>query len=428
MESLEDLAQTKGMTIIHSEIEHAPGRFRDRFRMPHLAQGEDTIYFCGNSLGLQPLVAVEAVEAELERWGQLAVTGHFDGPMPWVPYHTLATDGLATLVGAKPSEVVAMNTLTINLHLMLTSFYRPINGRSKVVMELGAFPSDRHAVESHILFHGLDPQHHLIEIAPREDRLHHEEDLEHYLERHGEEVALVLWPGVQYATGQAFDLARIARATHRAGAVMGVDLAHAVGNIELELHSDEIDFAIWCHYKYLNSGPGAVGGAFVHQTHHAFDGPRLAGWWGHEQDSRFQMAPHHRPAKGVEGWQVSGPPILSTAPLIASLGLFQEAQLPALRKASLMMTGQLAQSLTDELGDEVEILTPLEPHRHGAQLSLRIKSGRAAGRRLFERLMGHGVIGDWREPDIIRMAPAPLYNTLDEVERFVALTKKLIHA
>ena len=416
------------MTIVHSDTEFAPGRFRERFRMPDAATGRDGIYFCGNSLGPQPIVAAEAVEAELERWGQMAVTGHFDGPMPWVPYHTLATDGLAKLTGAQPKEVVAMNALTINLHLMLTSFYRPTKTRGKIVMEQGAFPSDRHAIESQIRLHGLDPTSQLVEIAPREDRLHHEDDVEHYLERHGDEVALVLWPGVQYATGQAFDLARLARAAHRAETTLGVDLAHAIGNIELNLHDDGIDFAVWCHYKYLNSGPGSVGGAYVHSRHHPFDGPRLAGWWGHEQASRFQMAPDHHPAPGVEGWQVSGPPILSTAPLIASLGLFEEAGLARLRQASLALTGRLAQGLAEGVGDEIDIITPREPHRHGAQLSFKAKRGRQAGRQLFERLVGHGVIGDWREPDIIRMAPAPLYNTFDEVDRFVALVDELIRA
>jgi len=423
-----DLAQTRGMSVIHSDTEYAPGRFRERFRIPRVAIGQEGIYFCGNSLGLQPLDAVDAVEAELERWGQMAVTGHFDGPMPWVPYHKLATDGLAALTGAKSQEVVAMNALTTNLHLMLTSFYRPQKGRAKIVVEQGAFPSDRHAVESQIRLHGFDPASQLIEIAPRQDRLHHEEDLEHYLERHGNEVALVLWPGVQYATGQAFDLARIARAAHRVGAIMGADLAHAIGNIEMNLHEDQVDFAIWCHYKYINAGPGAVGGAFVHSNHHPFDGPRLAGWWGHEEDSRFHMAPGHRPAKGADGWQISGPPILSTAPLIASLKMFEQANMAKLRKASLALTGRLAQGMQQELGEEIEILTPLEPHRHGAQLSFCVREGRKAGRKLFERLVGHGVIGDWREPDIIRMAPAPLYNTFDEVDRFVALSAKLIRA
>lgn len=416
------------MTVIHSNQEVTPGRFRDRFRLPKGQHDQALIYFCGNSLGLQPNQAIEAVQAELERWGGMAVLGHFEGPMPWVPYHRHATEGLMALTGAKATEVVAMNTLTTNLHLMLTSFYRPEKGRVQIVMEQGAFPSDRHAIDSQMMMRGLDPKSDLIEIAPREDGLHHEEDLEHYLEHHGEQVALVLWPGVQYATGQAFDLARIARTAHACGALCGFDLAHAIGNIELDLHEDGADFAIWCHYKYVNAGPGAVGGCFVHEKHHSYDGPRLAGWWGHEESSRFKMSPNHNPAKGVEGWQISGPPILSTAPLLASLQMFLEADPIMLRKASLALTGRLAEKLTSVAGDEIEIITPLEPHRHGAQLSLRARAGRAAGRFLFERLVGHGVIGDWREPDIIRMAPAPLYNTFDEVEQFVQLVSKLIRA
>ena len=414
------------MTIIYNETEITPGRFRDRFRIPHGHGNSEVVYFCGNSLGLQPLQAVEAVQAELERWGGMAVTGHFDGPMPWVPYHRHAAEGLAVLTGAKPSEVVAMNALTTNLHLMLTSFYRPNADRVRIVMEKGAFPSDRHAIESQLKLHGLDPSHTLIEIAPRLDGLHHEEDLEHYLEKHGEQVALVLWPGIQYATGQAFDLARISRSAHAQGALFGVDLAHAIGNIELTLNSDDVDFAVWCHYKYLNSGPGAVGGCFVHEKHHQFNGPRLAGWWGHDEASRFKMAPQHHPAHGADGWQISGPPILSTAPLLISLQMFLEADPIALRQASLALTGRLAQGLVDEVGEDIEIITPLEPHRHGAQLSLKVKAGRSAGRLLFERLIGHDVIGDWREPDIIRLAPAPLYNTFDEVDHLIRLVSQLV--
>lgn len=415
------------MTLINPESQSRPGRFRDRFRIPQGKSGQEALYFCGNSLGLQSIAAAQAVNAELERWGDLAVTGHFSGPQPWVPYHRLACQGLAQLIGAKPTEVAPMNTLTVNLHLMLTSFYRPTAGRTMIVMEKGAFPSDRHAVESHLKLHGFDPEQHLIEIAPRDDRLHDEEDVEDFLAHSGERVALVLWPGVQYATGQAFDLRRIAKAGHQAGAVVGTDLAHAIGNIDLNLHDDDIDFGIWCHYKYLNAGPGAVGGCFVHEKHHDFHGPRLAGWWGHDEATRFQMAPEHQPAGGIEGWQISGPPILSTAPLIASLDMFMEADPAKLRQASLALTGHLAKRIQEELAEEIEILTPLDPDRHGAQLSLRVNAGRETGRALFEQLISHDVIGDWREPDIIRMAPAPLYNTLEEVDQFVALVSTLIH-
>lgn len=401
------------------------GQFRERFRIPVAGGGQDSIYLCSNSLGLQSKDAVEAVMAELERWGQMGVNGHFDGPMPWVPYHQHTVDGLAMLTGAKAHEVVAMNSLTVNLHLMLTSFFQPHSSKRKIVVESGAFPTDRHAVDSQLASRGLDPQRDVIELKARADRLHHEEDLEQLLEQHGDDIALVLWPGVQYSTGQAFDIARIARACQRADVVLGLDLAHAIGNIELNLHEDGPDFAVWCSYKYLCSGPGAVGGCFVHDRHKNFNGPRLTGWWGHEESTRFLMAPEHGATRGVQGWQLSGPPILSTAPLLASLSLYAEAGWPALHRQALALTNHLASGIQKRLAEHIEIITPLEPHRHGAQLSLRASSGRAAGRRWFERLQAHGVVGDWREPDIIRIAPSPLYNTLADVEAFLDLAERL---
>lgn len=411
-------------TAPSSEIE--AGAFRDRFRMPHGREGHDALYLCGNSLGLQPIAAADAVAAELERWANLGVAGHFDGPLAWMPYHRLCTDNLALIVGAKAEEVVAMNSLTVNLHLMMVSFYRPEGKRRRILIERGAFPSDRHAVSSQLALHGLDLEHDLVELAPRRDGLLHEEDIEDYLERYGDSVALVLWPGVQYATGQVFDMARIARACERAGVVLGLDLAHAVGNIPLELHDWGVDFAVWCSYKYLNSGPGAVAGCFVHQRHAGFDGPRLAGWWGHDEKSRFRMGPAFKAARGAEGWQLSNPPILAMAPLWASLDLFAEADIHALRRASLALTGHLASLLHERLDKSIQIITPLEPHRRGCQLSLKVRAGREAGRRLFERLEARGVVADWREPDIIRVAPVPLYNTRAEVDAFVALVEKLL--
>lgn len=416
------------MTIHDPEPFPAPGHFRERFRIPHGPDGRDCIYLCGNSLGLQPIAAADAVEAELERWARLGVAGHFDGPLAWMPYHRLATDNLALITGARPREVVAMNSLTVNLHLMMVSFFRPKGSRRRILIERGAFPSDRHAVASQLALHGLDPDKDLVELAPRRDGLLHEEDIEDYLERYGEQVALVLWPGVQYATGQVFDMARIARACQRAGTVLGLDLAHAVGNVPLELHYHGVDFAVWCSYKYLNSGPGAVAGCFVHERHAEHAGPRLAGWWGHDEKSRFKMGPEFRPARGAEGWQLSNPPVLALAPLWASLGLFAEAEMKHLRRCSLELTGQLAHRVQQKLADRIQILTPLEPHRRGCQLSLRVRAGREAGRKLFERLEGHGVVPDWREPDIIRVAPVPLYNTIDDVERLVQLMEKLINA
>ncbi len=413
------------MILIEPDQRREPGDFRDRFRIPPGPGGRDSLYFCGNSLGLQPIAAADAVEAELERWARLGVAGHFDGPLAWMPYHRLATDNLALLVGARPREVVAMNSLTVNLHLMMASFFRPQGARRRILIERGAFPSDRHAVASQLHLRGLDVDQHLVELAPRRDGLLHEEDIEDYLERYGEQVALVLWPGVQYASGQVFDLARIARACQRAGACLGLDLAHAVGNIPLALHDIGADFAVWCSYKYLNAGPGAVAGCFVHDKHADFDGPRLAGWWGHDEDSRFRMPAEFRPMRGAEGWQLSNPPVLALAPLWASLALFAEAGMDRLRRGSLTLTGHLAQTLKERVDEHVEILTPLEPHRRGCQLSLRLRHGRTAGRRLFERLEAHGVVADWREPDIIRVAPVPLYNRLAELDELVDLIERL---
>ena len=415
------------MTVIQTD--NAPGQFRERFRIPRAPGGGAALYLVGNSLGAQPVAAADAVNAQLENWARLGVVGHFDGPTPWMAFHRLGIDTLADLVGARRHEVVAMNTLTLNLHLMLASFFRPQGARRRILMERGAVPSDRYAVVSQLGWHGLDPQHDLAELAPRRDRLLHEEDLEDYLERYGEQVALVLWPGVQYATGQVFDLARIARACRKAGTVLGLDLAHAVGNIPLALHDIGADFAVWCSYKYLNSGPAAVAGCFVHERHRDFDGPRLAGWWGHDESSRFRMGPDFKPMRGAEGWQVSEPPILTLAPLWASLELFAEAGgIQALRRQSLELTGHLASLIQERLADHIQILTPMEPHRRGCQLSLQVRAGRAAGRQLFERLEARGVSCDWREPDIIRAAPVPLYNTLDEVEALIELMGKLLTA
>ena len=402
------------------------GHFRNRFRIPPGGNGAESLYFCGNSLGLQPKAAADAVEAELERWAGLGVAGHVDGPLAWLTYHRLATEHLAMVTGARSDEVVAMNSLTVNLHLMMVSFFQPEGARRRILIERGAFPSDRHAVTSQLDFHGLDVEHDLVELAPRRDGLLHEEDIEDYLERYGDRVALVLWPGVQYATGQVFDIARIARACRKAGVTLGLDLAHAVGNVRLALHDDDVDFAVWCSYKYLNAGPGAVAGCFVHRRHAESERPRFAGWWGHDEKSRFRMGPEFKPMHGAEGWQLSNPPILALAPLWASLAVFAEAGMERLRHCSLDLTGHLARRIQDQLGEHLRILTPLEPHRRGCQLSLQVRAGRAAGRTLFERLEAHGVVADWREPDIIRVAPAPLYNTLEETETLVDLTRELI--
>lgn len=393
---------------------------RGEFHLPRHGDMEQA-YFCGNSLGLQPRGARAVVDEVMDKWAREAVEGHFREPAPWMPYHALVREGLARVVGAEPSEVVAMNSLTANLHLMMVSFYRPTRERPAILMEAGAFPSDRYALESQVRFHGFDPATDLIELEPDEaDGTFSMAAIERAIATHGPRLALVLWPGVQYRTGQAFDLAAIARFGHAAGAVVGFDLAHGVGNLPLRLHDDGADFAVWCHYKYMNSGPGAVGGCFVHARHARADVPRFAGWWGHDQDSRFRMGPAFVPTPGAEGWQLSNPPILGLAPLRASLQLFERAGgMQALRERSVRLTGYLEALIAQRLDDTLQVVTPREPSRRGAQLSLRVAGGRARGRALFEYLERNGIVGDWREPDVIRISPVPLYNSHADILRFV---------
>jgi kynureninase len=388
--------------------------FRDRFALPRDVDGKPLLYLCGHSLGLMPLGARELVLEELDDWARLGVLGHEHGRRPWIPYHENLRDGLASLTGARSTEVVAMNSLTVNLHLLLAAFYRPAGKRRRILIEAGAFSSDRHAVASQIAWHGLDPAEALVELTPAAgtDNIT-EESIEAHLEEHGDEVALVLWPGVQYRTGQSFDLGRLARAIHRAGCVAGFDLAHSIGNVPHALHDIEADFAVWCSYKYLNAGPGAIGGCFVHERH---DRPHLAGWWGHEAATRFRMGPEFHAAAGAAGWQISNPPILSAAPLIASLALFGEARLPRLRQKSVALTGYL-EYLLDRLAPDVELITPRAAESRGCQLSVRVTGPQGRGRRVFAALTSLGVIGDWREPDTIRLAPIPLYNSFADVFR-----------
>ena len=394
--------------------------FRNEFLVPRHRE-RDQVYFVGNSLGLQPRGARAQVLEVLDKWAGEAVEGHFSGPTGWMNYHGLVREPLARLVGAQPGEVVAMNTLTVNLHLMMASFYRPTRERPAILIEAGAFPSDRHAVESQIRLHGFDPATDLIEVQPDEAAGTLSMDaIAAAIEQHGPRLALVLWPGVQYRTGQAFDLAAITRLAHAQGAVAGLDLAHAVGNLPLSLHDDGADFAVWCHYKYVNAGPGAVAGCFVHERHGASNLPRLAGWWGHEVATRFRMAPEFVPSAGAEGWQLSNPPVLALAPLRASLEQFDRAGgMAVLRAKSEKLTGFLDSLVRRRLGDVLEIITPAEPARRGAQLSLRVAGGRERGRELFDYLRDTGILGDWREPDVIRISPAPLYNRYSDVLRFV---------
>ena len=391
---------------------------RGEFHVPQHA-GAEQAYFVGNSLGLQPRGARAQVEEVLDKWSMEAVEGHFRGHSQWLDYHALLREPLSRLVGARPHEVVAMNSLTANLHLMMVSFYRPTPARPVILMEAGAFPSDRYAMESQVRFHGFDPDTELVELQPDlPGGVFSHEAIEAAIQEIGDRLALMLWPGVQYRTGQAFDLARIARASHGAGATCGFDLAHAVGNLDLALHDSGADFAVWCHYKYCNSGPGAVGGCFVHDRHARTDRPRFAGWWGHDLGTRFRMGPEFVPTPGADGWQLSNPPILGLAPLRASLDLFDLVGMAALRAKSQRLTGYLQALIDARLSGRLEVLTPRDGAQRGCQLSIRVVGGRERGRALFEHLSARGVLGDWREPDVIRISPAPLYNTHIDVLRF----------
>lgn len=384
---------------------------REAFYIPQHGD-EDQAYFVGNSLGLQPHAARAAIDDVMFKWQTEAVEGHFNGPTQWLTYHRLVRDQLAALVGALPHEVVAMNTLTVNLHLLMASFYQPVEGRAAILVEKGAFPTDTYAVRSQIEFHGFDASLNLIEVEPDENGWFPTEHIVAAIREHGSQLALVLWPGVQYRTGQVFDMAAIAAAAHEVGAMVGFDCAHSVGNVPMNLHDSDADFAVWCHYKYVNSGPGAVAGAFVHDRHASNPSlPRLAGWWGNRQDVRFLMGPQFEPSNGAEGWQLSNPPVLALAPLRASLELFSSVGIEALRDYSRSMTDYLFTLIDTHFSDHLESVTPRDFKERGCQVSVRILAGRAKGRELFEYLQSRGVLGDWREPDVIRISPAPLYNT-----------------
>jgi kynureninase len=395
--------------------------FAAEFHHPRDSAGRPLIYLCGHSLGLQPKTVQGYVAQELADWQRLGVLGHHEAARPWIPYHERAAPGLAELGGALPNEVVAMNSLTVNLHLMMVSFFRPRGVRNCVLIEQSAFPSDRYAIVSQLEFHGLDAAQHLLEIGPRPgEHALRTEDLIARIEREGPRLALVLLPGVQYLTGQLFDLAPLIAAARAAGAAAGVDLAHAIGNVPLRLHDWDADFAVWCSYKYLNAGPGAVGGCFVHERHATRrDLPRFAGWWGHSKAQRFDMGPDFDPLPGAEGWQVSNPPVLSTAPLLASLEIFERAGLARLREKSVALTGFMQRLIETRLARAVEIITPERDDERGAQLSLQLALPRPAAKQCYERLTAAGVIGDWREPDTLRLAAVPLYNSFGDVARAV---------
>jgi kynureninase len=397
-------------------------RFRDRFAIPRSGDGSPCIYFCGHSLGLQPLSARALVEQEMDDWAALGVAGHFKARRPWYSYHELFRDAGARLVGGHPGEVVMMNGLTVNLHLMLATFYRPTPDRHAILIEEGAFPSDAYAVASQIRHHGLDPGRSLLKVRPRRgETVLDASEIETFLEERGREIAVVLLPGVQYVTGQLFDMERLADAAHRQGCVVGLDLAHAAGNVPLRLHDWRIDFAVWCSYKYLNAGPGAVAGCFVHEDHGTDPNlPRLAGWWGTNPKTRFRMSDEFAPRPGADGWQVSNPPILSLAPLLASLEIFNTAGMEALRARSLRMTGFLEYLVLRIPGDRLRILTPKDPLARGAMLSIRVREKPLELQASLEKA---GAVVDFREPDVIRVAPAPLYNTFHEIWRFAGILK-----
>ncbi len=400
---------------------------RDRFHIPKRPDGKDVIYLAGNSLGLQPTTVRSAIEQELDDWSRLAVDAHFDGKNPWYPYHEMFRESAARLVGAVPGECVIMNSLTVNLHLMMVSFYRPTEKRFKIVMEDGAFPSDTYAIKTQLRFHGFDPADGLILLKPREgEHTLRTEDIVQTIERHGDEIALVMISGVNFFTGQVFDMRQITHVAKNCGCVVGWDLAHAAGNVPLRLHDWGVDFAAWCNYKYLNAGPGAVAGCYVHDSHgRNTDLVRFGGWWGNDPETRFKMhlLPDFHPRPGADGWQISNPPIMAMAPVKASIDIFDEVGMDALREKSLRLTGYLQFLLDRHTSHAFEVITPREPAARGCQLSILVHD---KPRDRFEALQKQGVVSDFRQPNVIRVAPVPLYNTFRDVWTFAhTLTKEL---
>jgi kynureninase len=399
------------------DAEDPLGHFRSKFHLPLKENGEPYIYLCGNSLGLQPKSTKEAIEQELEDWKKYGVEGHLHAKNPWLPYHEFLTQAMAHVVGAKPIEVVVMNTLSVNLHLMMVSFFRPKGKRTKILIEYDAFPSDKYAVESQLKFHGLDPEENLIQLKAREgEALIREEDIEKVILDQGDEIALIMLGNTNYYTGQFFDMKTITELGHSKGCIVGFDCAHGAGNVELNLHDCGPDFAVWCSYKYMNSGPGSLGACFVHERHaNDKELPRFAGWWGHNKDTRFNMRDGFDPIPGVESWQLSNPPILSMAAIKASLEIFQEAGISNLRKKAILLTRYCEFVIESIDNDRIEIITPKDPNKRGSQLSIQVKN---ADKSLFDKISDAGVISDWREPDVIRIAPTALYNSFEDVFHF----------
>lgn len=398
---------------------------RAQFHIPKDAEGNDWLYFTGNSLGLQPKQTQEYIQQELDDWAKYGVEGHFEARNPWMPYHEFLTNSMAKIVGAKPLEVVVMNTLTTNLHLLMVSFYQPTKTKYKIVIESDAFPSDRYAVQSQLKFHGFDTEEGLIEWKPSEgEELLRIEDLEKIVDEQGDEIALLLIGGVNYYTGQYLGIKRIAEIGHAKNCMVGIDLAHGAGNISPELHNSGVDFAAWCTYKYLNSGPGSLGGLFVHEKHaHNKDLPRFAGWWNHNKETRFNMRQPFDVMEGGEGWQLSNPPILSMAAIRASLDMFEEVGMEALRAKSEKLTGYFEYLINQIDTASIKIITPSNPKERGCQLSIQVKN---ADKSLHKKLTENNIITDWREPDVIRCAPVPMYNSFEDVFRMVETLKTLL--
>ena len=395
--------------------------YQSQFHFPYQRDGNKHIYLCGNSLGLQSKKTSDFVNQELEDWKNLGVEGHFHARNPWLPYHEFLSESYSKIVGAKATEVIAMNTLSVNLHLMLVSFYRPTKKRLKIIIEDDAFPSDIYAVESHISHHGLDPDKVLIKLKPRKgEAALRTGDITKYIKENSSEIALIMLGGVNYYTGQVLDMQIITKVAKEDKNIVGFDLAHAAGNIKLALHEWGVDFAVWCSYKYLNSGPGSVGGVFIHEKHHEKSIPRFAGWWGHEKDSRFKMPDKFIPINTAEGWQLSNPPILSLAAVRASLSLFDEVGMENLIDKSKKLTSYLVFLMENLSSNRISIITPEE---RGCQISIRVLNG---NKQLFDEITTRGVIADWREPDVIRVAPVPLYNSYMDVFNFYKILEDIL--
>jgi len=402
-------------------------QYREKFHHPLQANGEPHIYLCGNSLGLQPKSTADHIQQELADWKKLGVEGHFHAKNPWLPYHEFLTEAMAKVVGAKPEEVVVMNTLSVNLHLMMISFYRPTASRHKIMIESDAFPSDRYAAASQIKMHGFDPNESLILLKPREGEVClRPVDITDRIVAEGDSLALVMLGNTNYYTGQYFDMKAISTAGHAVGAKVGFDCAHGAGNVDLQLHNTGCDFAVWCNYKYLNSGPGGLGGAFVHERHLTNPGiARLEGWWGHNKKTRFLMRDDFEPIPTAEAWQLSNPPILAMGAVWSSLKIFDDVGMDALRKKADHLTGYL-EYLVNTLGkDKVNIITPSDISQRGSQLSIQVNN---ADKALFDAITEAGVIADWREPDVIRVAPTALYNSYTDVYRFYTILKTALEA